>query len=65
MNTSSVQSSDGAMPSSFHFFAVNLSTTVCSGKSNFGRSPGRGTIARKTVTLPLKRTMTAACPVMP
>ena len=52
------------MPSSRHFFAVNVSTTVCGLKSNLAGSPGRGTVARNTVTLPLNRAITAASPVM-
>ena len=48
------------MPSSRHFFAVNLSTTVFSGKSNFAAAPGRGTTARNTLTFAEKRTITPA-----
>ena len=65
MNTSSEHSSLGEMFSSFHFFAVNLSTAVCSLKSNLAASPGRGTVVRNVVTFPLNRAITAACPVMP
>ncbi len=45
MKTSSGHNSEGVMFNSFHFFAVNLSTTVCSLKSNFACSPARGTVA--------------------